>query len=109
MVVKVGGSKGLAGACFLWWRGVGQRSGWHMFFVVEGWGGKGLAGACTFVIRIRAGMRGEVVARGKRDIWFWHTWYGDYGLGVRIRGGGQGSGVRSVEPISETSLTGTVC
>ena len=99
-----------------------QRAGWRMFFVVEGgakgwlahvfWGGgggKGLAGACTFVIRIRAGMRGEVVARGKRDIWFWHTLCGDYGLGVRIRGGGQGSGVRSVEVISETSLTGTVC
>ena len=29
-----GGSKGLAGACFLWWRG-GQRAGWRMFFVVR--------------------------------------------------------------------------
>ena len=62
-----------------------QRAGWRMFFVVEGggtkiWlthvfcggegGGKGLAGACTFVIRIRAGMTGDVVARGKKTSGF---------------------------------------
>ena len=28
--------------------------------------GKGLAGACIFVVRVRAGMRGEVVAQGQK-------------------------------------------
>ena len=67
--VVEGGAKGCLAHVFC--DGGGGAKGWlaHVFCGGEG-GGKGLAGACTFVIRIRAGMTGDVVARGKKTSGF---------------------------------------